>query len=136
MSSYAILISSQKFSDAEQLYRAQLALFAMFFRKQIQLYLGDAPTRFALVAVTASDLKVRYVGLGTLWDIFNLSLAMVNYDRSSGFNLLSGLLDPYWCRAIKDLLEEPQGEFFINDNQYADIALHMVKYMSAHLEYV
>jgi hypothetical protein len=69
----------------------------------------------------------------TLRDIFDLSLEMVDDDRNSGFHLLSQPLDPYWCPAMNDLLEDPQGEFFIDDNQYADIALHMVKYMSADL---
>jgi hypothetical protein len=106
----------------------------MFIRKQIQQYFGDAPARFALVAAIASDHEVRY--LDALRDIFDVSLEMVDYDRSSGFNFLFGPLDPYWCPAMNDLLENPQGEFFIDDNQYADIALHMVKYMSADLKYV
>jgi hypothetical protein len=106
----------------------------MFNRKKIQLYFGDAPARFALVAAVASDHEV--IDLGPLREIFDLSLEMVDDDKSSGFNLLSELLDPYWCLAMNDLLEDPQGEFFIDDNQYADIALHMVKYMSANLEHV
>jgi len=60
---------------------------------------------------------------------------MVDDDRNSGFKLLSEYLDSYWCPAMNDLLEDPQGEFFIDDNQYADIALYMVKYMSADSEY-
>jgi len=106
----------------------------MFIRKKIQLYFGDAPARFALVAAIASDNKITY--LGALRDVFDLSLEMVDDDRSSGFRLLSKFLDPDWSPAMNDLLNDPQGEFFIDDNQYADIALHMVKYMSADLEYV
>jgi len=106
----------------------------MFIRKQIQLYFEDAPTRFALVAAVASDHK--FEDLDLLVDIFDLSLEMVDDDRNSGFKLLSKSLDPYWCPAMNDLFEDPQGEFFIDDNQYADIALHMVKFMSADLEYV
>jgi len=106
----------------------------MFIRKKIQLYFGHAPARFALVAAIASDHKVVY--LHALGDIFDLSLEMVNDDRNSGFKLLSEPLDLYWCPAMKDLLEDPQGEFFIDDNQYADIALHMVKYMTADSKYV
>jgi hypothetical protein len=110
----------------------------MFFRKKIQLYFGDTPTRFALIVAVASDHKARFQDLGALKDIFDLSLEMVNNDRNSGFNLLSrSELDPYWCPAMNDLLEDSQGEFFIDDNQYADIALHMVKYsMSVNLKYV
>jgi len=37
---------------------------------------------------------------------------------------------------MNDLLEDPQSEFFIDDNQYADIASHMVGYMSAGLAHV
>ena len=101
----------------------------MFIRKTIQLFFGDTPARFALVVATAWDHKVAYLDLGTLRDIFDLSL-----EINSDFKLLSWLLDPRWCRAMKDLLDDPQGEFFIDDNQYADIALHMVKYMSANLD--
>jgi len=61
---------------------------------------------------------------------------MVNDDKNSGFKLLYGWLDPYWCLAMNDLLEEPQGEMFIDGDQYADIALHMVEYMFADSEYV
>ena len=106
----------------------------MFIQKQIQLYFGDAPARFALVAAVASDHEFR--DLGPLRNISDLSLEMVDNDRNSGFKLLSEPLDAYWCPAMNDLLEDPQGEFFIDDNQYADIALHMVKYMSADLECV
>jgi hypothetical protein len=72
--------------------------------------------------------------LRPLRDIFDLSLEMVDDDRNSGFKLLSKPLDLYRCPAMKDLLEDLQGEFFIDDNQYADIALHMVKYMSTDLD--
>ena len=106
----------------------------MFIRKKIQLYFGDAPARFALVAAVAWD--HQDVGLGALRDIFDLSLEMVDDDRNSGFDLLSEPLDPYWCAAMNDLLEDPQGEFFIDDNEYAVIALHMVRYMSADSGYV
>jgi hypothetical protein len=106
----------------------------MFIRKKIQLYFRDAPARFALVVAVASDHRVR--DLSALRDIFDLSLEMVDDDRNSGFKLLSKLLDPYWCPAMKDLLEDPQGEFFIDDNQHADIALHMVKYLSVNFVYV
>ena len=106
----------------------------MLIRKKIQPYFREAPARFALVAAVASDYGVR--DLGPLRDVFDLSLKIVDYDKNSGFKLLSELLDPYWCPAMNDLLEDPQGEFFIDDNQYAGIALHMVKYMSADLEYV
>jgi len=106
----------------------------MFIRKKIQLYFRDAPARFALVAAIASDHEVTY--FDALRDIFDLSPGIVDDDRSSGFKFLSQSLDPYWWLAMNDLLGDPQGEFFIDDNQYADIALHMVKYMSADLEYV
>jgi hypothetical protein len=89
-----------------------------------------------LVAAIASDHKARYSVLGTLRDIFGLSPEMVDNDRNSGFKFLFGSLDPYWRPAMNDLFEDPQGEYFIDDNQYADIALYMVKYMSAHPEYV
>ena len=107
----------------------------MFIRKKIQLYFEYASARFALVAAVASDHKV--IDLGPLRDIFNLSFEIIGDDRNSGFSFLSGKsLDPYWCPAMNDLLEDPQGEFFIDDNQYADIALHMAKYMSADPQYV
>jgi len=106
----------------------------MFIRKKIRLYFGDAPARFALVVAVASNHEA--LGLSSLRDIFDLSLEMVDNDKISGFKLLSKSLDSYWCPAMNDLLEDPQGEFFIDDNHYADIALQMVKYMSADLEYV
>jgi len=42
-------------------------------------------------------------------------------------------LYPYWGLAMNDLLQDPQGCFFVDDNDYTDIALYLVKYMS---EYV
>ena len=108
----------------------------MFIRKKIQLYFGDAPACFALVAAVASHHKDR--GLRALKDIFDLSLQMVDGDRNGGSEFLCRWLRPFWRPAMDDLLEDPhwQGEFFIDDNHYADIALHMVKYMSADLKYV
>jgi len=106
----------------------------MFVRKQIRLYFGNELARFALVAAVASDDKV--IDLRPLEDIFYLSFRMVDDDRKSGFKLLSHSFDRYWCLAMNDLLEDPQGEFFINGDQYADMSLHMVKHMSANLEYV
>jgi hypothetical protein len=107
----------------------------MFIRKKIQLYFGDAPARFALVAAAVAS-QYQFEDLSALRDIFNLSLEMVDVDRNSGFKLLSEFLGSSLCWVIKALLKDPQGEFFIDDNQYADIALHMVKYMSADSEYV
>ena len=79
---------------------------------------------------------LNVMSINTLGDIFDLSPEMVDHARNSGFELLSKFLDPYWWSPVmNDLLEDPQGEFFIDDNQYADIALHMVKYMSADLKY-
>jgi len=106
----------------------------MPIRKKIRLYFGDAPARFALVAAVASDHKFRE--LSPLRAIFDLSPEMVDDDKNSGFRLLYGWLDPFWCEAMNDLLDEPQGEFFIDGDQYADIALHMVEYMSADSKYV
>jgi hypothetical protein len=106
----------------------------MFIRNKIQRYFGDALARFALVVAVSVDHEVT--SLDALREIFDLSLEMVDYDRNSGFKLLSKRLDPYWCPAMNDLLEDPQGEFFIDDNQYADIALHIVKYMSTDSKYV
>jgi hypothetical protein len=103
----------------------------MFIRKKIQLYFRNPPAHFALVAAIASDHKVSRLS-DALRDIFNLPFAMVDYH---GFQLLSSMLDPHWCPAMNDLLEDPQGEFFIDDNQYGDIALHLVKYMSANFKY-
>jgi hypothetical protein len=106
----------------------------MFFRKTIQLYFGGTPTRFALVVAVASDLEAGV--LDALRDMLDPSLEMVDHVTNSGFELLSKFSHPYWRTVMNDLLEDPQGEFFIDDNQYADIALHMVKYMSADLKYV
>ena len=107
----------------------------MFIQKKIQLYFRDATARFALVVAIALDHKTRYLDLGTLGDIFDLSLEILDDDRNRSFELPSEGLDPCWCLAMKDLFEDPQGELFIDDNQYVDIAFHMVKYMSADLEY-
>jgi hypothetical protein len=107
----------------------------MFIRKEIRLYFGDAPARFALATAVASPNPMW--NFATLWDLFDLSrLEMVDDDKISGLQLLSQPLDSFWLSEINDLLEDPQGEFFIDDNQYAGIALHMVKYMSADLKYV
>ena len=106
----------------------------MFIRKKIQLYFGDAPARFTLITAVAS--RYKFIKLDALKDIFDLSLEMVDYDKNSGFNLLSKTINPYWRLAMNALLEDPQEEFSIDDNHYADIALRMVKYMSANKEYV
>ena len=56
----------------------------------------------------------------------------LSFYPSPGRSIDIGIYYP----AMNDLLDDPHGDFFIDDNHYADIALHMVKYMYAHLEYV
>jgi len=107
----------------------------MFIRKKLQLYFGDVPARFALFVAITSDHKTTYLHRGALGYIFGLSPEMVHNERSSSFQFLSGLFEPYWGPAMNDLLEDPQGKFFIDANQYTDIALHMVQYMSTGLPY-
>jgi hypothetical protein len=76
------------------------------------------------------------MGCEPLKHIFCLSRAMVENDENRGFKLFSEFLDVYLGQALKDLLDDPQGEYFIDDNQYADIALIMVNYISAEIRYV
>ena len=106
----------------------------MSIRTKIQLYFRDAPARFVFVAAVALD--HTFTDLSPLRHIFDLSPEMEDDDKVVGFKLLSRASYRYWCPAMNDLLEDPQGEFFIDDNHYTDIALHMVKYMSADSEYV
>ena len=69
--------------------------------------------------------------------MFDLSLEMVDDGRNGVFQFLSRPLDSRWYPAMNDLLEDPQGEFFIDDNQYANLALYMVNcIVPANLEYV
>ena len=61
---------------------------------------------------------------------------MVENDENGGFKLFSRPLDVYLRQALKDLLDDPQGEYFIDNSQYTDIALHMINYISVEIRYV
>jgi len=128
------LISSlQKFSDAEELYHDQLVLFAQAIRMQLEVYFEHTPARFAFIAAVVSGPMMDYE---LLKRIFRPSRAMVENDLNHGFNLFSERLEDHLVQALKDLLDDPQGEYFIDDSQYTDVALIMINYISAHIWYV
>ena len=106
------------------MYRGQLSLFDRSIRKKFQLHFENTATRFALIAAFASD----YRNSGALSEIFLISRAAVD-----DFLYFIDSPNLHWRPALNDLLQDPQGSFFVDDDQYTDIALHMVKYMS---EYV
>ena len=128
------LISLQKFSDAEELYHDQLVLFARAIRTKLQVYFEHTPARFAFITAIVSE----RIGMGctSLKRIFRLSRAMVQNDENHGFKLFSGSLNWRLVQALNDLLDDPQGEYFIDDNQYTDIALVMINYISAKIRFV
>jgi hypothetical protein len=51
---------------------------------------------------------------------------MVENDKNHGFMLCENSLTEHLVQALNDLLDDPQGEYFIDDNQYTDIALSMI----------
>jgi hypothetical protein len=126
--------SSQKFSDAEELYHDQLVLFARAIRMELQVYFEHPPARFAFITAIVSERTG--MGCAPLQPIFRLSHAMVENDKNHGFDLFWAPLDVHLGQALYDLLNDPQGEYFINDTQYTDIALIMINYISAENRYV
>ena len=129
------LISSlQKFSDAEELYHDQLVLFARAIRMELQVYFEHTPARFAFITVIISELL--RIDREPLKHIFHLSRAMVENDKNHGFKLFSESLEGYLKQALNDLFDDPQGEYFIDDSQYTDIALNMINYISAEVRCV
>jgi len=86
----------------------------------------NAATRFALIAAIASGSDLGSKFSEALRDIFPMSRAAVNPDR---FQRFIQTPNPYWWLALNDLLQDPQGCFFVDDDQYTDIALHVLKYM-------
>ena len=121
----------QNFSDAEELYHDQLVLFARAIRTKLQVYFEHTPARFAFITAVVSgptDMDYR-----PLKHIFRLSSRMVKND---GFKLFLASVDAHLVKALNGLLDDPQGEYFIDDSQYTDIALIMVNYISAENRYV
>ena len=55
---------------------------------------------------------------------------MVADDQNHGFRLFSESLNQRLVQALNDLLDDPQGEYFIDDSQYTDIALNMIDCIS------
>ena len=101
---------------------------------ELQVYFEHTPARFAFI--TAIVWKGTRIKRAPLKDIFRLSRVMVENDENRGFELFSGSLDVYLGQALNDLLDDPQGEYFIDDSQYTDIALVMINYISAENRYV
>ena len=124
----------QKFSDAEELYHDQLVLFARAIRTELQVYFEHTPAHFAFItAIVSQRTGFR---CAPLMEIFHLSHAMVENDKNHGFDLFWPPLNAHLRQALNDLLDDPQGEYFVDDSQYTDIALIMVNYISAEIEYV
>ena len=121
----------QKFSDAEELYHDQLVLFARAIRTELQVYFEHTPARFAFItAIVTQRTGMGRTGMccEPLKHVFCLSRAMLENDQNHGFKLFSEFLDVYLGQALENLLDDPQGEYFIDDSQYTDIALIMIDY--------
>jgi hypothetical protein len=134
-----LIFSLQKFSDAEELCHDQLVLFARAIRMKLRVYFEHTPARFAFItAIVTQRTGMGRTGMccEPLKHIFCLSRAMVEMDENHGFKLFLEFLDVYLGQALKSLLDDPQGEYFIDDNQYTDIALNMINYISAEIRYV
>jgi hypothetical protein len=130
------LISSlQKFSNAEELYRDLLVLFARTIRTELQVYFEHTPARFVFItAIVSNKTTSDYESLN---HIFCLSPEMVENNKNRGFNLfLQNNIHMYLRQALNDLLDDPQEEYFVDDDQYTDIALIMINYVSANIRYV
>jgi len=56
---------------------------------------------------------------------------MVENDNNVGFKLFLKPLDANLVQALNDLLDDSKGQYFVDDSEYADIALNMINYISA-----
>lgn len=92
----------------------------------MQAYAVDKPAHHFLITATI----MPEIYLTTLKYILSLSPAMLDYDQKDGFKLLSEWIDSDFQEVMKDLFEDPDGEYFVTDNQYADIALYLMHYMT------
>jgi hypothetical protein len=101
---------------------------------KLQVYFEHTPARFAFI--TAITLQRTGAACEPLKTIFRLSRTMVENDKTHGLNLFSVSLNGRLLQALNDLLHDPQGEYFIDDGHYTDIALIMINYMSARMKYV
>jgi hypothetical protein len=101
---------------------------------KLQVYFEHTPARFAFI--TAIVLDLTGIGSQPLKHIFRLSHAMVENDENYGFKLFSESLSVHVVQALKGLLHDPQGEYFIDDSQYTEIALIMTNFISAEMRYV
>ena len=99
------------------MYRVQLGLY----EKIAGLKLRDPLARYALV-IAAADPQCYLDGM-TLEVMFHQNRIF----KDIGYNIL---FDTIIRLALKDIFEDPQGEFFVDDTQHADIALYMINYMS------
>jgi hypothetical protein len=61
---------------------------------------------------------------------------MVENDKNHGFMLCENSLTEHLVQALNDLLDDPQGEYFIDDSQYTDIALSMINSIITESQYV
>ena len=134
-----LIFSLQQFSDAEELCHDQLVLFARAIRTKLQVYFEHTPVCFAFItAIVTQRTGMGRTGMccEPLKHVFCLSRVMLENDQNHRFKLFSEFLDVYLGQALENLLDDPQGEYFIDDNQYADIALNMINYISAEIECV
>ena len=88
------------------------------YEKIVGPKLRDPLARYALVIAAANP--QGYLNVTTLEAMFHQNRIFKDIGYSDKTRL-----------ALKDIFEDPQGEFFVDDNQHADIALYMMNYMSA-----
>jgi len=101
---------------------------------ELQVYFEHTPACFAFITAIVSERTG--MDCEPLKRIFRLSHTMVENDKNHGFKLFSEPLHRYLGQALNDLLDDPQGEYFIDDSRYTDIALNMINYISAEIRYV
>ncbi|KAF8914398.1 hypothetical protein CPB84DRAFT_1841106 [Gymnopilus junonius] len=122
-------IRKSGFPDAEQLYRLKLVQYAKHIEPGLQIYSKDAVARRFLIASMYMSPRSGSgaVRESQLHRTFGLSNSIISADKSSyGFNLTNGCPSSFQV-VMKDLFDDPQGNFFIDENQYADTALHFMK---------
>lgn len=66
----------------------------------------------------------------TLSCIFPISRKLRRCDQRQGFKLVDSEISSDFKQIMKDLFNDPRGEYFVNGSEYADISLYLLNSMT------
>lgn len=125
----------QNFADAERLYKIKLADYVRFIRPSLEMYYSDPALKRSLITFVLIDLQKIYMYPWLYGHIFGLQANVIlvqDGDTKHGFLFSKKIGHDLFIAVMQDVLEDSNGQYFVDQSGYADTALHLMKCMTKH----